>query len=227
MRRRRATGAAVSPAAGCTLGLTDRKLPGVSATIGALAPAESSSASPCRPLAADGAATARPPWARTASTPIPPVTASPRRRRSGRPDLSSTPTARTATWPRASTRSEATRSAIPALDPAYHGLSRRRARAHPGRRARPVRAGRDAGRRAAAPARDLRGPDRVPDRAPLGPSPAALAARGDRVAAPTRSPCRPTSGATSSTGCCASRRSSTTSTARSSARSSSRSRAST
>ena len=82
----------------------------------------------------------------------------------------------------------------PALDPAYHGLDRGRARAHPGRRARPVRAGRDAGRRAAAPARDLLRPDRVPDRAPLGPSPApaGCARRSSRGA--TRSRCRPTSG---------------------------------
>ena len=69
----------------------------------------------------------------------------------------------------------------PALDPAYHGLARRRARSHPGRRPRPLRPRRDARRRAAAPARDLRRADRVPDRAPLGPPPAALAARGDRV----------------------------------------------
>ena len=69
----------------------------------------------------------------------------------------------------------------PGTRPGLPRPRRRRARAHPGRGARSLRPGRDARRRAAAPARDLRGADRVPDRAPLGPSPAALAARGDRV----------------------------------------------
>ena len=69
----------------------------------------------------------------------------------------------------------------PALDPAYHGLGDDALERIPAARARPLRPRRDARRRAAAPARDVRRADRVPDRAPLGPSPAALAARGDRV----------------------------------------------
>ena len=93
-------------------GTNDRKLPASQQLSGPSPRRSLLQIPPCRPLAADGAATARPLWERTASTPITPETAWLRQRRSGRPDLSSTPTARTATWPRAWTRSEAIRSAI-------------------------------------------------------------------------------------------------------------------
>src|SRR6478672_4840907 len=93
-------------------GTNDRKLPASQQLSGPSPRRSLLQIPPCRPLAADGAATARPLWERTASTPITPVTAWLRQRRSGRADLSCTPTARTATWPRAWTRSEAIRSVI-------------------------------------------------------------------------------------------------------------------
>ena len=226
MRRRRATGAGVSRARWVYAETNHRKLPGVSYNYRGPRPGGVFFSPPCRPLAADGAATARPRWARTASTPIPLGTASPRRRRSGRPDLWFTPTARTATWPRASIPLGSDPIGDPALDPAYHGLAD------------------DALERIPAAALDLfvparRSPTRcracarpTPGRSRTRSSTSRAIASGSGCArrssrAPTRSPSRPTSAATSSTACCASRRSSTTCTARSSARSSSRSRAST
>ena len=109
-RQRARCGGAAAP--GCTLGLTTGSYRRLNQLSGPSPRRSLLRIPPCRPLAADGAATARPLWERTASTPITPETAWLRQRRSGRPDPSFTPTARTATWPRAWTRSAAIRSAI-------------------------------------------------------------------------------------------------------------------
>ena len=75
----------------------------------------------------------------------------------------------------------------PALDPATVNLTARPDAPHPGLGAARRRPGRDLRRRAAAPAGDLLGHDRLRDRAHLRPRAARLAAPGDRVGRPTAS----------------------------------------
>ena len=101
-------------------------------------------------------------------------------------------TARTATSPRGSTRSapspRATRRSTPSRSASRPSSWRR----IPAQILRIARAGRDARRRAAAPARDLLRHDRLRDRAHRLPPPARVAAREDRVRRVPHAADRPT-----------------------------------